>query len=116
MRKAVALADGLAGSPQEARLRLVLLASSLPRPVAQHVVLDVRGRFVARVDFAWPDVRVALEYEGGWHAHNVGPDRRRLNALTAAGWTVVFVTAADMADPVALVARVAAAIVSRRHA
>jgi hypothetical protein len=116
MRRAVALADGLAGSPQETRLRLVMWASSLPRPVAQHVVCDTRGRFVARVDFAWPEARVAVEYEGAWHAHNVGPDRRRLNELTAAGWTVVFVTAADLADPVALVARIAAALASRRYA
>ena len=116
MRRAVALADGLAGSPQETRLRLVMRASSLPQPVAQHVVCDVRGRFLARVDFAWPEARVAVEYEGAWHAHNVGPDRRRLNELTAAGWTVVFVTAADLADPVALVARIGAALAARRYA
>ena len=116
IRKAVALADGLAGSPQETRLRLLIHASSLPRPVAQHTVIDERGRFVARVDFAWPQLRVAVEYEGAWHAQNVGADRRRLNGLTAAGWTVVFVTAADMADPVVLVARIAAALSTRGYA
>ena len=116
MRTAVSLADGLAGSPQETRLRLVMHASALPRPVAQHVVCDASGRFVARVDFGWPEARVAVEYEGAWHAHNVGRDRRRLNELTAAGWTVVFVTAADLADRVALVARIAAALAARRYA
>ena len=116
VRKAVALADVLAGSPQETRLRLIVHASSLPRPVAQHVVTDARGRFMARVDFGWPEARVAVEYDGAWHAHDVGPDRRRLNELSAAGWTVVFVTAADMADPVAVVARIAAALAARRYA
>jgi uncharacterized protein DUF559 len=116
VRTAVGLADGLAESPQETRVRLLLHASPLPRPVAQYTVRDGEGRFVGRVDFAWPDARVAVEYEGAWHAHNVGRDRRRLNELTAAGWTVVFVTAADLADPVALVARIGAALAARRYA
>ncbi|SEL77355.1 Protein of unknown function [Blastococcus sp. DSM 46786] len=110
-RVAVHLADGLAGSPQETRLRLLLHSSRLPRPVAQHTVRDGDG-FVARVDFAWPDHRLAVEYEGRWHGErqNVARDRRRLNRLTAAGWTVVFVTAEDLAEPVQLIARIAAAL------
>jgi very-short-patch-repair endonuclease len=81
----------------------------------------VRGsddRFVARVDFAWPDAKVAVEYEGLWHgqAQHVARDRRRLNELAAAGWTVVFVTAADLRDPVQLIARIAAALSSRPYA
>jgi G:T-mismatch repair DNA endonuclease (very short patch repair protein) len=37
-------------------------------------------------------------------------DRRRLNALTAAGWRVIFVTAADLHRPAELLARIAAAL------
>lgn len=117
-REAAALADGLAGSPQETRLRLLLHRSGLPRPVAQHVVRDVSG-FVARVDFAWPELEIALEYEGTWHGESpqqVAADRRRLNRLSAAGWTVVFVTAADLRDPVALIARIGAALSASRYA
>ncbi|MCW2531888.1 MAG: hypothetical protein JWP62_1458 [Blastococcus sp.] len=112
VRQAVALADGLAGSPQETRLRLLLHRSPLPRPVAQFVVRDALG-FVARVDFAWPDRKVAVEYEGVWHGESpqqVAADRRRLNRLTAAGWTVVFVTAADLYEAEQVVARIAAAL------
>ncbi|MCA0145198.1 endonuclease domain-containing protein [Blastococcus sp. LR1] len=111
-RRAAELADGLAESPQETRLRLLLHASVLPRPVAQHVVRDARG-FVARVDFGWPEARVAVEYEGLWHGETpqqVAADRRRLNRLTAAGWTVVFVTAADLHRPAELIARIVAAL------
>jgi very-short-patch-repair endonuclease len=113
-RRVVALADGLAGSPQETRLRLFLHASRLPRPVAQHTVRDAEGRFVARVDFAWPDLRVAVEYEGRWHGElqQVAPDRARLNRLTAAGWRVVFVTAEDLREPDRLLARIAAVLVA----
>lgn len=111
VRAAVAGADGLAQSPQETLLRLRLYASRLPRPVAQYEVRDTGG-FVARVDFAWPQARVAVEYDGWWHGErqNVPKDRRRLNRLTAAGWTVIFVTADDLLDPVQLVARIGAAL------
>jgi hypothetical protein len=109
LRKAVGLADGLAGSPQETRLRLVLHRSSLPKPVAQFVVRD-RGVFVAKPDFAWPTAKLAVEYEGAWHGETpqqVAADRRRLNRLTAAGWTVIFVTAEDLRHPEQLLARIA---------
>jgi hypothetical protein len=118
VRLAVERADGLAESPQETRLRLLLHRSALPRPVAQHVVRDADGRFVARADFAWPEQKVALEYEGVWHGdrQQVARDRARLNRLTAAGWTVVFVTAADLLDPVQLIARIVAALTTPRYA
>ncbi|MGY1794996.1 endonuclease domain-containing protein [Geodermatophilus sp. SYSU D00525] len=96
VRRACARADGLAESPQETRLRLPVVDGGLPAPVAQYVVRH-EGSFVARVDLAWPVLRVAVEYDGAWHAEpgQFARDRRRLNALQAAGWTVVFVTAAD---------------------
>jgi Protein of unknown function (DUF559) len=117
-RDAAAHADGLAESPQETRLRLVLHASPLPHPVAQHTVVDDDGRFVARVDFAWPEHRLAVEYEGVWHGEpqNVARDRTRLNRLTAAGWRVVFVTAADLRRPDELLARITAALAASRSA
>lgn len=110
-RSACDLADGLAGSPQETRLRLLIHRSGLPRPVAQFRVME-GDRFVARVDFAWPERRVIVEYDGLWHAEEgqFAKDRRRLNRLRAAGWTVVFVTAADMHRPVELIAAIGAAL------
>ena len=80
-------------------------------PVAQYRIMDDAG-FVARADFAWPEHKVALEYDGLWHAEagQFAKDRRRLNRLTAAGWRVVFVTAADLARPIDLIARIAAAL------
>ncbi|WP_338104686.1 endonuclease domain-containing protein [Modestobacter muralis] len=108
-RTPCALADGLAQSPQETRLRLLMGWGGLPTPVAQHRVVH-GGRFVADVDFGWPAHRVAVEYDGLWHAEpgQFAKDRQRLNRLTAAGWRVVFVTAADLYRPEALIARIAA--------
>ena len=85
--------------------------SGLPDPVAQFRIVD-GGGFVARVDFAWPERKVAVEYDGLWHAETeqFAKDRRRLNRLRAAGWTVVFVTAADLHQPSELIAQIAAAL------
>jgi hypothetical protein len=110
-RRTAALADGLAESPPETRLRLLLHRSGLPEPVAQ---FDVRvdGRSVARVDFGWPDHRLAVEYDGAWHGdpEQFPKDRRRLNRLAAARWRVHFVTKEDMRRPDSVLAGIAAAL------
>lgn len=41
-------------SPMKTRLRLLLLRAGLPCPQPQWEVHDAAGRFVARLDFAWP--------------------------------------------------------------
>ena len=112
-RKVCALADGLAESPPETRLRLLIGRGGLPAPIAQYRVWH-EGRVIARPDFAWPDRKVALEYDGLWHAEDgqFASDRERLNLLREAGWTVVFVTAADMYRPERVIARIAAALAS----
>ena len=86
--------------------------SGLPDPVAQHRVWH-QGRIIARTDFAWPDRKVALEYDGLWHAEDgqFASDRERLNLLREAGWLVIFVTAANMHRPERVIARIAAAVV-----
>ncbi len=106
-RRAVELADRRAESQPESTVR-VLLALAGIATVPQFVVRDGNGRFVARVDLALPDLRLAIEYDGAWHGdtRQFARDRRRLNELTAAGWRVLFVTAADLRDQRALVARV----------
>ena len=93
--KALMLHDRAAESPQESRLRVRLVLAGVPAPVSQYVIRDADGGFLARVDLAWPDRRVGLEYDGIWHADAVQlrADRRRLNRLTAAAWTILHVTA-----------------------
>jgi len=115
VREVAAMADGLAESPQETRLRLLLHRSALPGPGAQYRV-QADGRLLARVDFAWPPLRVAMEYEGHWHGEpqQVVRDRERLNRLTGAGWVVVFVTAADLRNPERLIARIERALAASR--
>ena len=110
-RRAAALADGLAESPPETRLWLLILRSGLPTPLAQFEVRH-ENRFVARVDFGYPEQKLAIEYDGAWHgaAEQLSRDRARMNRLLAAGWRVIFVTAADMHRPEMVAARIAAAL------
>lgn len=111
VRAALELTDPRAESLPESRLRVLLVQAGVDVTV-QHVVRDRSGAFVARVDLAVVSARVAVEYDGRWHAQpdQLEKDRRRLNKLQAAGWTVVHVTAADMSDPGRVVAMVVAAV------
>ncbi|WP_239152831.1 DUF559 domain-containing protein [Virgisporangium aliadipatigenens] len=105
------LADAGAESPMESRTRLVLVLAGLPRPVTQHVVYDGAGRFVARLDLAYPEQRLGIEYEGAHHrdARRYQVDLRRQNALRAAGWEVLRFGPGDIyRDPAGVVALVRA--------
>lgn len=106
-RVAAGLADGRAESPQESRLRMTLALSGM-HPVPQHEVRDGADRFVARVDLAFVEARIAVEYEGSWHWElgQLRRDRQRLDRLTATGWRVVHVTSQDLREPEPLVARI----------
>ena len=99
--RVVALADGRAASPMESRLRVRLALAGLPRPEVQYVIRDDHGRHVARVDMAWAEKRVAVEYDGVWHvgsADQMDHDRERLNRIALAKWTVVHVTSRRLRD------------------
>lgn len=91
--RAFRLADGRAQSPPESRLRVRLVLAGLPPPVPQFPV-RLAGGVVYHPDLAWPQFRVAVEYDGHWHAtpDQLHRDRRRLNQLVAAGWIVLHVT------------------------
>jgi very-short-patch-repair endonuclease len=87
-------------SELETRFAQLVQATGLPEPVRQHVVLDA-DRFVARVDFAYPEARTAIELDGFSTHGNQGAfiaDRRRQNSLVALGWTVLRFTWNDLAD------------------
>jgi hypothetical protein len=110
------LVDGRAESPMETRLRLLLHDAGAPTPIPQYEVRDDDGRFIARVDLAYPQWRIALEYEGDHHRERAQfrRDIRRANALRQAGWLVLRFTADDvLRRPRDVVDQVAAAIRER---
>jgi very-short-patch-repair endonuclease len=93
--RAVELADPAAESVQESRLRVRLVLAGLPKPVSQHVIEKDDGTFAGRVDLAWPELRVAVEYDGQHHSDpdQIHLDRARLNRLvTTDGWIILHIT------------------------
>jgi very-short-patch-repair endonuclease len=97
-RQVLAVADPLAGSPMESVLRWMILAAGLPAPVLQHTIRDPHQKFIGRVDLAWPQRRVLVEFDGDIHRErNVFvSDLRRQNGLVLAGWVVLRFTSADV--------------------
>ncbi|MDG4789928.1 DUF559 domain-containing protein [Micromonospora sp. WMMD1102] len=95
---------------------LLVVDAGLPPPTAQHEVYDSRGRFVGRVDLAYPGLRIALEYEGHHHRERAHfrQDVSRYNELRAAGWTVLRFTADDvLRHPARLLAQLTQALRER---
>lgn len=107
-RQALQLADPLAESIPESELRVWLVTSGL-EPTPQLLVYDDSGRFLGRLDLAFAEYKLAVEYDGEWHndpAQTLADERRRA-AFRAAGWEFIVVTKSQLgADPRALVAQV----------
>jgi len=109
-RELVELSDPRAESPPESWVRLILHDAGVPAPALQHEV-RVGGRVLARLDMAWPKVRLYLEYDGR-DAHSTDEaflrDRRRQNDLLALGWVCLRFTAEDLRAPRVIARRVMA--------
>jgi very-short-patch-repair endonuclease len=90
-----------AESVRETELRLLIVGAGLPEPVTQWEVREPGGRFLARVDLAWPQRRVAMEYDGAHHRDRSqhSRDMARQNRLSAAGWTVLLVGIEQLRHP-----------------
>lgn len=88
------------GSSKENELRRLLVSAGLPAPVTQHEIRDERGRFVARVDLAYPEQRVAIEYDGGHHAdrRQWESDLPRQNRINNVGYHVLRYCKRDLND------------------
>jgi very-short-patch-repair endonuclease len=88
---------------------------NLPRPIPQYRFDPVRKW---RFDFAWPDVRLAVEIDGGLfsrgrHQRAAGyqADCEKFNAAMLAGWRVLRYTTRDLTRrPVPVAEEVAQAL------
>jgi very-short-patch-repair endonuclease len=92
--------ERITDSALEVRVWRLLRESGLPRPVRQHEIRS-RGRFVARVDFAYPSAMLAIEADSRRFHSNARDWQRdlvRQNALVRLGWTVYRITWGDVAS------------------
>jgi very-short-patch-repair endonuclease len=74
-------------------------------PEPQVWVLDSTGRRAYRIDLAYRERRVGLEYDGRSHLTlaRLNADRSRMNWLGARGWAMRYFTARDVYRTPALV-------------
>ncbi|WP_426311112.1 hypothetical protein [Cellulosimicrobium sp. E-16] len=116
-RAVVGLADARAESPGESVVRWILHEAGLPAAVPGLEVPTWRGSLW--VDLGWPEHRVAVEFDGAvkYSGGDFGDPRSRLvqekarhDALVEAGWVVLRVVWADLADPATIVRRVERAL------
>lgn len=98
VRGLLPFADARSESAMESEARLVMIDYGLPRPELQYTIHGANGERW-RVDFAWPDARVAAEYESvEWHAGRAEMlrDKTRFAGVQETGWTLVPIVADDV--------------------
>lgn len=119
-RTCVALADHRSESPGESWSSVAFHLGGLPRPERQVDMCDTRG-FIGRVDFWWPEARVAGEFDGRVKYGRTNPagrppeqvlwdEKRREDRIRATGARVVRWSTADLHRPAALLATLRAAL------
>lgn len=84
----------------ETKFERLLRNSGYPRPTRQYEV-TIGGRVVARLDFAYPEQRLAIELDGfAYHSGRQAwqRDLRRQNLLIQLGWKILRFTWADVCD------------------
>lgn len=92
------LVDAGAQSPKETWLRVMLIGAGYPRPSTQIPVPGPDGYPRYYLDMGWPEVRVAVEYDG--EHHRLDPvqyrhDIIRAEYIASLGWRRVTVVAGD---------------------
>lgn len=82
-------------SPRETWLRLWLIDNGFPEPVVHPQVLCRIKNVILQPDMGYPELKLAIEYEGDHHRSSAGQfntDIERQQLLEADGWTVIRVT------------------------
>ena len=89
---------GVTESELESQVLQLLRAEGFPTPNLQYEIRD-QGQFLARVDFAYPEARVAIEV-GSFTYHSAPKDwehdHSRHNHISSRGWTVLYITRAQL--------------------
>jgi hypothetical protein len=109
-RVVLGLATSLTESIGEDRSVFLFWWQGLPRPVLQYEVRDDHGRVIARVDFAWPELGVFVEFDGKVKYSSIASDkdavdvvlrekRREERICELTGWRCIRITWADLYHP-----------------
>jgi hypothetical protein len=114
------LANGRCESVGESRTWHLCWRQHLPMPQAQYSIEDRWGREFARVDFAWPELKVFLEFDGKFkYEKYLKPGESAIDAVLRekkreelicelTGWRCIRITWADLYQPERVAARIRA--------
>ncbi|MDJ0315112.1 hypothetical protein [Arthrobacter sp. H35-D1] len=115
-RKALDFFDPNSESAGESRTRVFLAGTGLPLAELQVTISTRHGDY--RVDFAWRQYKLILEFDGWGKYFNYRPtpevlanERQREKDLMELGWQFIRIGWADFKDPVTLESRIRAALV-----
>lgn len=115
LRRALELVDPLSESAGESLTRELLYRLKIAPPRLQYVVRTPLGEH--RLDFAWPERRVALEFDGKAKYFDYNPtgdvlfaERRREKVLMEQGWTFLRIEWKDLFNEVEFKYRVLRAL------
>ena len=112
------LADPKVESVGESRSLFMFSGQGLPSPEIQFEIHHPNGEVAARVDFAWPEFKVIVEFDGVEKYHRyrkpgetieqmVMREKKREDLIRElTGWTVIRLTWADLAFPIATAIRI----------
>ena len=110
------LASPRAESAPESWVRMLLIEHGFPLPVVNFSLSSLAGRELYRLDLAWPELRIAVEYDGhAAHAGREEQDAAREEDLRRHGWIVVRARAADLSDPTRFLDELRAAFARRGY-
>lgn len=102
LRVLLPLVEPRVESARESWLLLAIADATLPLPEPQHWI-DIDGVPTYRLDFAYPWLRVCIEYDGmEWHERTPEQkerDRERRRWLRENGWTIIVVRNGDFSGP-----------------
>jgi hypothetical protein len=114
------LADGRMESVGEVRTFFMLYRAGVPAPVPQYELRDALGDLIARLDFAWPELGVWLEFDGRQkyveHLREgesvvdavLREKQRESRICELTGWRCIRITWEDLQHPDATVRRIVA--------
>ena len=114
------LSDSRSESVGETRARFLCWAQHLPAPIPNYPIHDHNGVEIARVDLAWPQLGVFLEFDGKekylkYRRENesvvdcvLREKRRESRICELTGWRCIRIVWADLYKPVETAARIRA--------
>jgi hypothetical protein len=108
------LATGDAASPAESWFLYRIVDSGFPVPEVNWSLYGPDGREIYRLDYAWPELRIAVEYNGyAYHVGREAEDEARAEDLRRRDWIVITAGVDELGRPAPFEAMLAEAFRKR---